>query len=67
MADMAIAGGGGEVGVAQEMLDDGDLGIVLQEMGREAVAKTMDAARSWEFGSTERSVKDVLAGALRHG
>lgn len=67
LADMAIASGGGEVGVAQEMLDDGNLGMVLQEMGREAVTKTVYAARSCEFGTTERSVKEVLPAALRHG
>ena len=67
LADMAIACGGGEVGVAEEMLDDGHLGIGFQEMSGEAVAKAMDASWAGELGSSESAVEEVLTGDLGHG
>ena len=67
LANMAIAGSGGEVGVAQEMLNNGDLGLGFHEMGSEAVTKTMDAARSREFGAAKSAIEEVLARAFGHG
>jgi len=37
LAHVQVAGGGRQAGVAEELLDDGDLHTVLQKMGGEAV------------------------------
>ena len=38
---MEVAGGGGEVGVAEEFLDGADVYAISDEMGGEGVAKLM--------------------------
>lgn len=67
LTDVEVVGGGGEVGVAEELLDEGDLDAVLDEVSGEAVAQPVDAALGRELGSTACAVIDVLGGALADG
>jgi hypothetical protein len=67
LSDMEIVGGGGEIGVAEELLDEGDLDAVLDEVGGEAVAKPVDAALGRELGAPAGPVVDVLCRALADG
>jgi hypothetical protein len=67
LSDMEIEGGGGEVSVSEELLDEGDLDAVLDEVGGEAVAQPVDAALGRELGATACAVIDVLCRALADG
>lgn len=67
LADMTVESGGGEMGMAEEMLDNGDLSVGFQEMSGKTVAKAMDAARSRELGAAEGAVEEVLTGTFGHG
>jgi hypothetical protein len=67
LSDMEIEGGGGEVSVAEELLDEGDLDAVLDEVGGEAMAQPVDAAFGRELGTAAGPVVDVLCCALADG
>jgi hypothetical protein len=67
LADMEIVGSGGEVGVAEELLDEGDLDAVLDEVRGEAMAQPMDATRGRELGAPPCAVVDVLSRSLADG
>jgi hypothetical protein len=67
LTDMQVDGGGGEEGVAEELLDEGDLDAVLDEVGSEAMAQPVDTALGRELGATASAVIDVLCRALADG
>ena len=59
--NLRITGSCGQLGVAEQHLDDPDIGIGLQQMGREAVAESVQRCRLLDarhvFGRGERSVQ----------
>lgn len=67
LTDMKIAGGGGEMGMTQEMLDCGNLRSTFDEMRGKGMAKTMDTTRAGEFGATQGAVEKSLAVAFGDG
>ncbi len=67
LTDMQVDGGGGEEGVAEELLDEGNLDAVLEQMGGEAMAQTMDTGLVGQTGPSQGSIIDVLCGALADG
>lgn len=64
LTQVQVAGGGAEVGVAQQLLDDGDLGSAFQQQGGEAVTQRMNPELLLEPGAADRAVEDILRGSL---
>jgi len=64
LADMEITGGGVELGVAEESLDNGDLDAVLKQVGGEAVTEFVDAGLGRETRLASGAVKEVLGRPL---
>jgi hypothetical protein len=67
MSDMEVTRGGVEMGVPEELLDDGDLDAVLEQMGGEGMAQPMDAGLVGQTGPAQGAIIDVLCGALADG